>query len=1136
MERAGKLTRFFRLVCATIAIVIFLSSCWPSTPAGPPPSNLPLSEPTTPAKLFSTLPIGETMFVDFRADEENLQLLTDRQQKDQFRDWLVFTVASDCSFSTQDINQSLYDLSPIRQGYMKPVTNFEYGDTRSFYADNGNVVALLPKESSQTERQDDLAHIADKYRKDVGKIPETLIVFEYELDLEEKNALLNRIQNIDAQDLFKPGTYGYYEAKVDSLSVLQDFMERVDNLTFAQIQGTHLVLGGRKLQSRAYKGIQVEDVATLWQSEANIEAKSQEFSAVWNTKINNAPPELRDKLIAQAQQEASQLKLPNASGFSLDPINGYDFRALENAFQQVRPTLEELRNNSGGYLLEKTELQAIDAGLKQNDSKPYLNLINRIKSTSNILLGEVGDNSTLNAFLNSPQTSKFQAARYDGDLQGTEVGMVLFYTDLLAKMWALDYQSSNPQQRITDFKPLTTISEQAASIYEEEINKLSQTRLWFGSQDKGFQSTTADNSLLFARNATRVYAASSDPQQPGEETTAAANSDAFLGWWNDHYEEIAEYEPQYERLNEIMKWSLLIGWLNNANQGNHLGYLQDVAVKRDNWFPTWVKQNRDQLTFKDWQTVIFYPRGSQNTTTETMPLLVSEPYQRLGQRSFFSGGVSLAGRDVFKDRQGLPTQSQISPRSLRSNLDHSSVQQSANNLKVINADGTTFDLNIDETIDSNTVAARAKPGDTARLRSSTSELAKQEFTRSIHHQGSELDITSSVGGTELGQLRTRRRGNAFTVGWHSRDGDIGQLIAHKLSAASPKEADKILSEHPLIRTVLKTIDAKESYFINLQGSDQWLQLSASGAGGGGIPPWARVSSISDDSPGSNRGFLIRWLDHEEAFKQKTFGSAKKIRGPPTDESVSDRTLIAAEIEVIDTLRQQDQPAQAAERVDALIIRDGNWADLWLRKVLNDIERGQVNVKRLGQPELEGERAKRNLFDAIHQLFVNNPTAANSAVYRAKNKTVYVYDSAGLDNVDLNVPLAEIGLIAPLIDEGRVYRLEAGEIRTAKLGIAGANDSLAQTHSLGSQTPLTSVATSNSSNNGSPAPPNGSYHWGGPYPPGSPGPGDEPDQSSAPSQPVCDRDAASDDSEDTNCNCGNTQASQSNDKHEIYIIL
>src|SRR5262249_1082562 len=44
---------------------------------------------------------------------------------------------------------------------------------------------------------------------------------------------------------------------------------------------------------------------------------------------------------------------------------------------------------------------------------------------------------------------QFQCARYDGPLRGTQVGMTLFYTDLLAKLWAsVDYGHSAPIDRI----------------------------------------------------------------------------------------------------------------------------------------------------------------------------------------------------------------------------------------------------------------------------------------------------------------------------------------------------------------------------------------------------------------------------------------------------------------------------------------------------------------------------------------------------------------------------------------------------------------------------------------------------------------------------------------------------------------
>jgi hypothetical protein len=69
-------------------------------------------------------------------------------------------------------------------------------------------------------------------------------------------------------------------------------------------------------------------------------------------------------------------------------------------------------------------------------------------------------------FWDTPVTQGFQKARYDGYLQGTEVGMVLFYTDILAKIWALNYLDSTPSKLIPEFQSPTKI--QISSIYKKE--------------------------------------------------------------------------------------------------------------------------------------------------------------------------------------------------------------------------------------------------------------------------------------------------------------------------------------------------------------------------------------------------------------------------------------------------------------------------------------------------------------------------------------------------------------------------------------------------------------------------------------------------------------------------------------------
>ena len=521
----------------------------------------------TPAsQVAEAFPLSKTRFVDFRTDKDSLERLTEREQMDQLRDWLLFTVVSNKGLSTSELNHSLYDLPTVRYGYMKPVSNFEYGETRSLYIGKGKVVALLPKDRSQQERMDDLAHIVDKHRKDTGKIPTTVEVFDYEINREKQLGLLTQREVLEAQTLFTE-EYGYYEAKIKNLDDLQQFMNQVNDVTFAQVKGSALILGGRKILSRNYQGIRVEDVAAIWQSEKNIQVELAQFEARWQEKLNALPPTQHEQARQQAQEEARKLQLVDGSGFSLDP--SYDYRSFENFLIEAEPIFQSLTTGDSPAITQQ-DIEQAKRGLAENNEVPYLLLANKLAKSENPVVAELGEAAEAEV-----RRYMFQAARYDGDLQGTEVGMVLFYTDLLAKLWALDYLSSTPDQYIQDFHSLTNVK--VSSIYQQEERELPSTRLWFGIQDKGFQVADQGKSMLFARNATRIYAASSNPLQPGVETAASASSEAFLGWWNDHYEEVAQYEPEYERLNEIMKWSLLIGWLNESDHGDILDFLQGVT-------------------------------------------------------------------------------------------------------------------------------------------------------------------------------------------------------------------------------------------------------------------------------------------------------------------------------------------------------------------------------------------------------------------------------------------------------------------------------------------------------------------------------------------------------------------------------
>ncbi|MCU0287609.1 MAG: hypothetical protein MUF15_14595 [Acidobacteria bacterium] len=663
---------------------------------------------------FEDFPLDKQKFIDIKVDEDTFDNFTPREQKDQVLDWLLYTTVYSSGMTAETLSEILFDLPPIRYGYMHSIANFEFGDTRSCVIGDNSIIALIPRDIPENQYKDYLAGIADKHRKDLGEIPKVIHIFRYKINLKEKYALLKRCREVNANDFFTTEN-GYYTATVKNLTDFKQFMEKIEDITCVEVVDQGLTLGGRKLKE-PYRGIRVEDVAAIWQAEKDIRDRQKNFTAKWQhnldllkTKLDeyNGPqpdrikedlkeegdeknfdkddkfkyldeyvkkyleqsPDKRrniprkkekslqvkkesvpeevggyrppEKIISakhyelefkkfQEMMQADFIKarMAESAGFSLDPT--YNFKELQEAFSG---SLFKIMTSLEPTLIKKEEVQKAVDELHDKNIVPLLVIFDKLKRC---------DDKTkffVEIFEAMIENHRFQAARYDGPLQGTEVGMVLFYTDLLAKLWALDYQDSIPANAIDDFIPLTEA--RISKIYKQEIMELPSTRLWFGTNDKGFQKIGDSNQLLFARVASRVYAASSNPLHPGQEVKPNAASAAFLGWWNDHYEEIARYEPEYQRQNEIMKWSILIAWLNDANKGHYLDFLKKVKVNKGNWFTEWVK-SQPNLKFKKWDKVKFYDKGHLGTDTEAMAILSSKEYKCFGHQWTISGGVSLA--------------------------------------------------------------------------------------------------------------------------------------------------------------------------------------------------------------------------------------------------------------------------------------------------------------------------------------------------------------------------------------------------------------------------------------------------------------------------------------------------------------
>ncbi|MCA9643643.1 MAG: hypothetical protein KC492_23250 [Myxococcales bacterium] len=259
-----------------------------------------------------------------------------------------------------------------------------------------------------------------------------------------------------------------------------------------------------------------------------------------------------------------------------------------------------------------------------------------------------------------------QCARYDGPLDGTRVGMVLFYTDVMAKIWAAtDYAGSAPAEFVPGFRSGPRLGRYIPSEYEEESRALPSTRIWFGLRDDRLARDADEHTLSFAPIVTRVYTAGSNPLVPGAESTADESSRQVYGWWDRHYASVADHEPQFHLQNQIMKWSVITAALAERDVVRSLG---QVPVDHTQRFDRYVNDT-DGLRYQGPFRLL--PDRPSARGTECMERLQSYGFDAFGgeHRYNITGGVSLVGRRSLGELRAAPWAARGASRAGRASLD-----------------------------------------------------------------------------------------------------------------------------------------------------------------------------------------------------------------------------------------------------------------------------------------------------------------------------------------------------------------------------------------------------------------------------------------------------------------------------------
>jgi hypothetical protein len=799
-----------------------------ATPAAPAPQAV--------RSLTAALVPDTPVQVSFSAEAASLVDLSPEERAEQYRDWLLFAATSSVVTSADQFGRIFFDLPSIRSGYMRSIGTFEFGPTRSRFIGDGIVLALVPAASEAAQRRDELARIADQQRKNLGGDFKQLLVFEYTLDPDRGGARLTRRPGADASyaRLFSP-EFGYHEQALASLDDMRQFMRTIDDLTFAHKTSSAITVGGRKF-ARPHGTIGVEQVATVWQAERAIQKNLAEweafvheqeaaFNAKWEgrryfgeAERQNLEDQRKQELVVvqkRIDEEQARRKPIGGSGFSLDPQ--VDFPTLRKHFDALRPNLAKWVGGDVGEI----DADKVSAALGARNIVPYAQFKGQLSRSSSPLAMLAA------ALLSQMQLDdSFQAARYDGSLQGTDVGMTLFYTDLIAKLWTIDYVHSSPSHRVMpDFADHPAAATKMSLLYGPENDKLSAARLWFGPRVQGYQIADDGSTLLFAHNATRIFSAGHDPEHPDAETQTGPLLGYPIDWWNDHYEQVAAHEPQYQRLNEIMKWSALIGWLNGKADGDRLGYLAGIAVDHSQVFKTWAQRHRE-LRFTHWSNIDFKPAGYKGATTEALPLL-SGPIT--------AGGVSLADRSLGKQ---APLSRDFDALTRRSSISYA--ESNGTNM-VQMADHTVFRFDADSH-GMFKVVAKARPE--IELRTMAAQLKSAEVERIVAaNKDGEVLLETRFDQAPLGDLAIDRGRNGFAIGWQSRAIEQAQTMARDLSKAA--DADAALLGNPAVESVIRLDEL--NYAVKLKASPEWIRFAPQAKPSVSIDPaWQLRAAAPDD--------------------------------------------------------------------------------------------------------------------------------------------------------------------------------------------------------------------------------------------------------------------------------------------------
>jgi hypothetical protein len=217
--------------------------------------------------------LTRNLWIEVQVDTSMIEMLStlkQDEQNEQMRDWIMLAFLRSSDLDSAQFFEQVFDFPSIRNDYLSSIQNFHYGEGRQFNFKDGTLCVFIPVNSNRSNVL--IGRAADEYRLERGKKPKRALIIEYKAQVTPGFCMMsfNYSDKIMQDSLFSQG-YGYHERNVANRMDLVNFIGEIDDITFIQKNSSgSFLLGGRRFDNFRTKGINIEDISTLYQADHNI--------------------------------------------------------------------------------------------------------------------------------------------------------------------------------------------------------------------------------------------------------------------------------------------------------------------------------------------------------------------------------------------------------------------------------------------------------------------------------------------------------------------------------------------------------------------------------------------------------------------------------------------------------------------------------------------------------------------------------------------------------------------------------------------------------------------------------------------------------------------------------------------------